>query len=98
MPMVPSRLQAALKSTAYAKLKELQEPKIPADASASQKADIDQTWQDLADAIAACAADIITEVKAATVTTTVTVASVTGVLAGPAASGPGTGSGTGTIA
>ncbi len=92
MPMIPARLTAAAQLSIYTKLKLLQEPKIPSTADAAQRADADQSWQDIATAVAESMADIITEVQAATVTVTVT--SVTGVTGGPGTSGPGTGTGT----
>ena len=98
MPMLGSRLKTAAQLSIYNRLKALQEPKIPADADAGQRSDINQSWLDLSDAMSDCMADIVSEIVSnAQITTSVTVASVSGVMTGPGVSGPGTGSGTGTV-
>ena len=62
MAMSSNRLSAAMQTSIYTRLKTLQEAKIPSSVSAEQRADIDQTWQDIATAVAEAAADVITEI------------------------------------
>jgi len=100
MALDSNRLKGLAFTSIYTKLKELQEPKIDAGADASQRADADQTWQDIATAASQAMIDVITEITtygevATTVSTNVTVASVSGVMTGAGTSGPGTGTGSG---
>lgn len=61
MPLNSAGLQATVQTTVFNALKAVQDPKIPNDATAAQRADIDQTLTDLAASIAEAMPDIIAE-------------------------------------
>lgn len=95
--MDPSRLTTNLQGTILSSL-QAQFP-MPSGLQPAEQTAFTANQTKLANAIAnGSGSDIVTEVQQATVTSTVTVASVSGVLVGTAASGPGTGTATGTVA